>query len=70
VGIPISINTLIERHEAVTELTYGPGGEVLQVALGVAGMLATDPYLAGESEIVTDENTSACYESSRACLIM
>jgi len=52
----VGVDALIELDEAVPELPHGPAGEVAEVALGEAGVLAAEFDLAGEGEVVADED--------------
>jgi len=61
----VGVDALIELEEAVTEFSDGSAGEMAEVALGKAGVLAAEFDLAGEGEVVTDEDLRAGDHSGR-----
>lgn len=61
----VGVDALIEFDEAVSEFADGPAGEVAEVSLGKAGVLAAEFNLAGEGEVVTHEDLSPGDHGSR-----
>jgi len=66
----VGVDALIELDEAVAQLSNGPAGEVAEVSLGKAGVLAAEFDLAGEGEVVTDEDLGAGDHGGREGLVV
>lgn len=66
----VGVDALVEFDEAITEFADGATGEVAEVTLGEAGVLAAEFDLAGEGEIVTDEDLGAGDHGGREGLVV
>ena len=66
----VGCDALVEMAETAAELSDRACGEVTQIALGELRVLAADPDLATEGEVVADEHASTSDESSRVGLVV
>jgi len=66
----VGIHPLIQRPELVTELADSTRREVPEITLCKARVLATDPHLPAEAEIVANKNACSGHKSSRIRHVM
>ena len=66
----VGIHPFVESPEPVPELADGAGRQVPEVALCEPRVLAADPHLATEAEVVAHEDPRACYEAGWIALIV
>ena len=67
---PVGVHPLIQFVETISQLSHGTSREVSEIPVGELGVFPTDPDLAREGEIVTDEYTGTGNETGRVGLIV
>ena len=63
-------NPLVQRPELVTELADSTSRQVPEVTFRKSGVLAADPHLPAEAEVVANKNACSSHESGRIRHVM
>ena len=69
-AVLVTGDALVDLQESLAETTDGSRGEMPEIALGELGVLATDPDLATEGEIVADEDPRTGDEAGWVSLVV
>jgi hypothetical protein len=70
VDLLLDLGAFVEAVEAVAELADGAGGEILEIAHRVPGVLAAELDLSGEGQVVANKDPGAGDEAGRVGLVV